>query len=142
MLGLGVDRYRQGGGSDLSFIEGQDGPIEREAHGASRKDSNSWFHHRQCGSIRVHECKSPVHNTIIHVIKRLQAVFLRWVEGRWKRMANCVLFPTLSSSMIPVSALPAARLISLHQREKDKQHKPFNINRIRSHFFKTSYKNI
>lgn len=56
MLGLGVGAYGEGGGSDLSLIEGQDGPVERKAHRAGRQDSHSRFHHRQRGSVRVHKC--------------------------------------------------------------------------------------
>lgn len=39
------DVCEKGGGSDLSLIEGQDGPVKREANRAGRQDSYSRFHH-------------------------------------------------------------------------------------------------
>lgn len=45
--------------SDLSLIEGQNGPIEGEADWASWKNSHSRLHHTQCGTIWVHKCESP-----------------------------------------------------------------------------------
>ena len=45
--------------ADLSLIEGQDGPVEREADGTGRKNSHSRLHHAQGGPVWVHKCDSP-----------------------------------------------------------------------------------
>lgn len=43
-----------------------------------------------------------------------------------KNVPYCALFPTFSSSMIPVTTFPAARLISLH--EKQAVNREFDMN--------------